>query len=216
MIEEASDGDGAPPLLNSTRPHQYPASVLGPTIEFALAHARAHKSRARALLLLAICVCLTCPRPRPAQVTRRGGHRAAAERDQLPDGRLHQWHHDLDGSTRSRLDPDASAMASQLVLDDVVDPRGTLASAAVAPLRERTGAKARRAAREQLSLWHIVGRTNHGRRRCDLTAARWSARAFFGRIHWYFACPEWLGRGSVQESCVSGSSGAAQLCMDVP
>ena len=170
MIEEASDGDGAPPLLNSTRPHQYPASVLGPTIEFALAHARAHKSRARALLLLAICVCLTCPRPRPAQVTRRGGHRAAAERDQLPDGRLHQWHHDLDGSTRSRLDPDASAMASQLVLDDVVDPRGTLASAAVAPLRERTGAKARRAAREQLSLWHIVGRTNHGRRRCDLTA----------------------------------------------
>ena len=72
-LEEASDGDGAPPLLNPTRPHQYPASVLGPTIEFALAHARAHKSRARALLLLAICVCLTCPRPRPAQVTTSGG-----------------------------------------------------------------------------------------------------------------------------------------------
>ena len=36
VIEEASDGDGAPPLLNQTRPHQYPASVLGPTIEFAL------------------------------------------------------------------------------------------------------------------------------------------------------------------------------------
>ena len=142
MIEEASDGDGAPPLLNSTRPHQYPASVLGPTIEFALAHARAHKSRARALLLLAICVCLTCPRPRPAQVTRRGGHRAAAERDQLPDGRLHQWHHDLDGSTRSRLDPDAlgklgrcSAQAACLghacAQTDGLSPRSPVASRAL-------------------------------------------------------------------------------------